>query len=132
MKEKKLLFSVTADDCDWQTMTAGGPGGQHQNRSQTAVRCVHRASGAVGVSRDSKSQIINKRAAFERMVNTKEFQNWHRLEAARRLMNEQSIESMVNKRVDEAMHPVNIRVEVQDERGRWIPEPPAPANTAEV
>lgn len=117
---KKLLFSVTAEDCDWQTMTAGGPGGQHQNRSQTAVRCTHRASGAVGVSRDSKSQVQNKRLAFERMASSKEFRAWHKLEASRRLLNEQSIESMLNKRVDEAMRTSNIRVEVQDESGRWV------------
>lgn len=122
-KQKKLLFSVIADDCDWQTMTAGGPGGQHQNRSQTAVRCTHRASGAVGFSREFKSQSQNKRAAFRRMVQSKKFQSWHRLEAARRLADERSVEAMVSRRVDEAMSPSNIRVEVQDEHGRWIPVP---------
>jgi len=126
---KRLLFSVTADDCDWQTMTAGGPGGQHQNRTQSAVRCTHRASGAVGVSREFKSQIQNKRAAFTRMCESSKFKSWHRLETARRLLNEQSIETMVAKAVDEQMRPHNLRLEVQDARGRWAL---ATANTLET
>jgi protein subunit release factor B len=120
MTEKKLLFSVTKDDCDWSTMTASGPGGQHRNRSQTAVRCVHRASGAVGEASDNKSQLTNKRAAFERMVASKTFKNWHRMETARRMVGAQSIEAMVDKAVDEAMNPANIKVEVQNERGQWV------------
>lgn len=51
---KKLLFSVTADDCTWQTMAASSKGGQHANRNETAVRCIHRESGAVGISREFK------------------------------------------------------------------------------
>lgn len=42
MKEKKLLFSVTIKDCDVETMTHGGKGGQHANRNRTAVRVTHR------------------------------------------------------------------------------------------
>lgn len=118
--KKTLLFSVTAADCDWQDMTAGGPGGQHQNRRHTAIRCTHRASGAVGESREFKSQVQNKRAAFERMAQSQKFRSWHKLETARRMLNEQSIEAMLQKRVDEQMRPANIKVELQDELGRWV------------
>jgi protein subunit release factor B len=51
---KHLLFSVTAKDCDWDTLAASSKGGQHANRNETAVRCTHRESGAVGVSREFK------------------------------------------------------------------------------
>lgn len=112
MAEKRLLFSVTADDCTWTTMTAGGPGGQHQNRRQTAVRCVHKASGAAGESREYKSQVQNKRAAFERMAKTKKFQMWLRVEAARR-MGQKSPEEAV----DEMMQTHNLKVEYRTERG---------------
>jgi protein subunit release factor B len=121
-KKKVLLFSVTAEDCEWQTFRAGGKGGQHQNKTETGVRCIHRASGAVGEARDSRSQIENKRAAFQRMIESEAFQSWHRLEAARRMANERSIEAMVEKAVDQAMNPANLNVEVQDGQGRWIPE----------
>lgn len=118
--KKQLLFSVTAQDCDWQEMTAGGPGGQHQNRRHTAVRCTHRASGAVGESREHKSQVMNKRAAFERMAQSERFRNWHKLETARRRLHAQSIEKMINDAVDKAMLPANIKTEVKDEKGRWM------------
>lgn len=70
------LFSVTMSDCDLDTFSAGGPGGQHQNTSNTAVRIKHRESGAVGEARDSKSQTQNKQAAFRRMTEDPKFKIW--------------------------------------------------------
>ena len=61
---KQFMFSVGIKDLDIQTFTAGGPGGQHQNRVETAVRLTHRPSGAVGESRSEKSQHRNKRLAL--------------------------------------------------------------------
>ncbi len=121
-KEKKLLFSVTAADCQWEYFPAGGPGGQHQNRKNTACRVTHPPSGAVGESRELKSQSQNRDRAFGRMAQTDKFKKWHRLETARRMLNEQSINSMIDKAVNAAMDAKNIKVEVQDERGRWTPE----------
>lgn len=112
---RKLAFSVTADDCDWQTMTAGGPGGQHQNRSQTAVRVVHRASGAVGESREFKSQIQNKRAAFRRMAQSPTFREWVH-ERLRQLDGRPSVEEVV----ETMMQPHNLRVEVRGPDGWTI------------
>lgn len=60
---KELLLSVTIADCKVSTFRAGGPGGQNQNKVASAVRIVHRPSGAVGVSRTDRSQIVNKRLA---------------------------------------------------------------------
>lgn len=68
MTERTLLFSVTLADCDVQTFRAGGKGGQNQNKRDTGVRIIHRASGARGEARDERSQLQNKRAAFKRMT----------------------------------------------------------------
>lgn len=72
----KLIFSVTLKDCDLQTFAAGGKGGQHQNTANTGVRIIHRASGAVGEARDSRSQLQNKRAAWRRMAEHPKFKVW--------------------------------------------------------
>lgn len=112
MKDKKLLFSVTAKDCDWQEMTAGGPGGQHQNRKKTAIRCTHRASGAVGICRDYRSQIQNKQEAFVRMAMTKQFNNWLRIQAAK-MQGQKNPEEVV----DDMMNPHNLKVEYRTENG---------------
>ena len=42
----------------------------------------HLPSGAIGTARDGRDQIRNKRAAFERMANSKEFQGWAHREAS--------------------------------------------------
>lgn len=116
-KAKRLLFSVTLADCDLQTFCSGGPGGQHQNKTETGVRIIHRASGAVGESREERSQYANKQRAFKRMAQTKEFREWHRMTVAR-LLGQPSPEEVVEK----LMHPKNIRVDVKDGNGRWVPE----------
>ena len=72
-KQRRLLFSVTAADCDMQTFNASGPGGQHRDKKQTAVRFIHKASGAVGESREHRSQYANKKAAWTRMGESKKF-----------------------------------------------------------
>ncbi len=115
---RKLLFSVTKKDFEIQTFCAGGKGGQHQNKTETGVRLIHRASGAVGEARDSKSQHANKKAALVRLAATKRFQAWVRVEAAR-CMGEKSAE----ERVEEQMKPGNLRVEARGESGRWEPMP---------
>jgi len=103
---KSKLFSVTRDDCDWQTFASGGPGGQHQNKTQSGVRCIHRASGAVGECRESRHQHQNRVVAFKRMALTEKFQSWARLEAMRR-MGQKSVDEIV----DELMQEQNLKIE---------------------
>jgi protein subunit release factor B len=71
---KELLLSVTLKDCDVQTKRGSGAGGQNRNKRDTAVRIVHRASGAVGESQEERSQLQNKKRAFLRMSQTPAFQ----------------------------------------------------------
>lgn len=121
---KELLFSVTADDCDFQCFSAGGKGGQHQNRTASAVRCIHRESRAEGISRDSRSQWQNKKLAFKRMTETKTFQNWLKLETGRRMLSSEEKrrqEQLLNVYLDDALKDENLRVEMKDENGKWIP-----------
>lgn len=113
---KKKLFSVTLDDCEIQTFTAGGPGGQHQNRSETGVRIIHRASGASGTSRQERSQLQNKKHAFRRMTEHPKFMIWLNREIFR-LDGKKSAEEMVQA----DMEPQKLRVEVKQGK-RWVPE----------
>jgi protein subunit release factor A len=78
---RRLLFSVTIKDCDVQSFRAGGKGGQHQNKTESGIRIVHPPSGAVGESRETRSQLTNKRAAFTRMAQSAKFQKWTREKA---------------------------------------------------
>lgn len=106
-KTKDVLFSVTKKDLDIQFFRAGGKGGQHQNKTDSACRIKHRESGAVGECRNYRSQDMNKREAFRRMANSEKFQNWVRVRAAGKEKEAQDIE----KWVDEQMKPSNLKID---------------------
>lgn len=108
---KKVVFSVTLKDCDVQTKRGSGKGGQNRNKRDTAVRIVHRASGAVGESEEERSQLQNKRAAFRRMAETSKFKAW--LRCARGEATLAEIE------VSEQMRPRNLKMEVKV-GGKWV------------
>jgi len=118
---KELLFSVTAADCEWDYMRGTGPGGQKRNKTESKVRCTHRASGAVGESDQTRSQHENKRIAFRKMSETREFRVWHKIECARRMGEKISVEEAVERMMADA----NIKVEGKKD-GRWVPIAEAP------
>ena len=55
-------------DCDMEFFVAGGPGGQHRNKVETAVRLTHRPSGIVVTATERRSHSANRDAAYERMA----------------------------------------------------------------
>lgn len=55
-------------DVRFETFRAGGPGGQHQNTTDSAVRATHLPSGISVVSRDQRSQHRNKQMALDRLA----------------------------------------------------------------
>lgn len=61
--------------CRVETFMAGGKGGQHQNRTESGVRLVHRPTGVVVTSREERSQHRNKSIALQRLRETLEKRN---------------------------------------------------------
>jgi protein subunit release factor B len=47
---------------------ASGPGGQHVNKTESALRLTHPPSGVVVRAQDSPSQFRNREIAFERLI----------------------------------------------------------------
>lgn len=113
--ERKLLFSVTAKDCDWSFTKGTGAGGQKKNKTSSAVHCTHRASRAHAFAQDSRSQYDNRILAFKRMVETKEFKKWHAVEVARVTGAEAAAQKYVEAEIKK------IRVEVKQD-GKWVNE----------
>ena len=107
---KEFMFSVTLKDCRVDTFRAGGPGGQNQNKRDTGVRITHLASGAVGESREERSQLQNKRQAMKRMAETEKFKTWVRMQGG--------VQAKIEAEVDRLMQDRYIRTEVKDE-GKW-------------
>ena len=51
-----------------ETFRSGGPGGQHRNVTESAVRLIHPPSGVEVVASDFRSQHRNRALAFERLI----------------------------------------------------------------
>lgn len=61
------------DDVDtkyitYQTMRSSGAGGQHVNKTESAVRAIHAPSGLSVTASDQRSQLQNKKLATERLL----------------------------------------------------------------
>lgn len=113
-KGRKKIFSVTAKDCRWDYYRGSGKGGQHRNKKDTAVRCTHIDSGAVGSSEEERNQGQNKRMTFKRMAKTEKFKKWLRLETMRRSGEMAAIEAKVDQQLIR-----ETKVETKDDQGRW-------------
>jgi peptide chain release factor len=51
-----------------ETLKASGPGGQHVNTTESAVRAVHIPTGISTISRDERSQTANRKRALVRLA----------------------------------------------------------------
>jgi protein subunit release factor B len=69
--ETPIEIPETDDDllreCEVETFRASGPGGQHVNKTESAVRIVHRSTGIAIVCRTQRSQHRNKQECLKRL-----------------------------------------------------------------
>jgi peptide chain release factor 2 len=62
--EGTINIEIKKDDLLRQTFRSGGPGGQHQNKTESGVRFVHLPSGIAAESRTERSQHKNEAVAM--------------------------------------------------------------------
>ena len=62
LADEKLL-----SQCKVETYRASGPGGQHRNKTSSAVRLTHLPTGVAATATERRSQHENRRAALNRL-----------------------------------------------------------------
>ncbi len=55
-------------EVEFTSLRASGPGGQHVNATDSAVRAMHRSSGLTVLAREERSQHMNKKLALARLA----------------------------------------------------------------
>ncbi|MFA6011346.1 MAG: peptide chain release factor H [Desulfobacteraceae bacterium] len=70
----RFLKPIEADDSTdktfkVETMRSSGPGGQHVNKTESAVRITHVATGLSATAQEERSQHLNKKLAMTRLYD---------------------------------------------------------------
>ena len=68
--------SVLEQEVEIDVFRASGPGGQHVNKTESALRIKHPPSGVVVIAQDSPSQHRNREIAYERLIEKLEKLNY--------------------------------------------------------
>lgn len=113
MKQPILSLSKDKGDFVVQPFKGSGKGGQKRNKTMSACRITHPASGAVSECQEERSFHQNRKTAFERLVEKPEFKRWLKIENAKALGHFIDIEAEVEKEMQ------NVKVEVFRD-GKWM------------
>lgn len=119
IEEKRLLFSLSKKNGDFevQPFKGSGKGGQKRNKTMSACRITHPASGAVSECQEERSFNQNKNTAFERLMEKPKFKAWFKIECARRQGRFKGIED----EIDRQMKLCNLVFETKV-NDRWVKE----------
>jgi len=108
--------SISEDDlleierqCTVEFTRGSGPGGQHRNKTETAVRLTHKPSGLVVVASDSRSQSQNRKNALRRLAERLAQIEKERIAAKRRSQRKPTRPSVTKRRQ---------RLELKRQQGR--------------
>jgi peptide chain release factor 2 len=76
---EEIDIEIDDEDLRVDTYSAGGPGGQHVNKTQSAVRLTHLPTGVVVQCQSQRSQIMNRKQAMKALAS-----KLHQLEESKR------------------------------------------------
>ncbi|MBX3470929.1 MAG: peptide chain release factor 2 [Planctomycetes bacterium] len=80
--DEKIEVDINDADLRVDTFSAGGPGGQHVNKTQSAIRITHLPSGIVVQCQTQRNQHANRRRAMQMLKNRLYQQEVEKREAA--------------------------------------------------
>ena len=118
--ERQKLLSLTKNDFEFQTFRAGGAGGQHQNKTDSAVRCIHKKTSLNAECRKHRSQYRNKQEAFKKLCDNKEFRKWIKIESmkiAGLMKSSEQIKREVELMIERGLKNGDIKIEYLKNNG---------------
>lgn len=59
--------AIRSEDLKFEAMRASGPGGQHTNKTESAVRVTHIPTGITALAQEERSQHLNRKLALGRL-----------------------------------------------------------------
>ena len=88
LKPKKTDTNINPSDLEITTFKASGPGGQYVNKTESAIRIVHKPTGLIVTSQSERNQLQNKENALSvlaaRLLQRQEEQDLSKLTTERR------------------------------------------------
>ncbi len=66
--ERPITLADLQNEVEITTYKSSGPGGQHKNKTETAVRLKHLPTGITVTAREHRSQFKNRELAWDRLL----------------------------------------------------------------